>query len=164
MTEGDGFQVAEVEPVFYTILLLRFDYLAEDALVEFAQEESSAHGPVEVIEAHHVLLAGSANGNGEADLPEHRIVRYALAECRVLDRIIAEIESLGLLTEEQDDDFDCLAEAVENAVKALRPRERRDDDTVREAARLALRRTAKKLFGKKPMTRVQIVRLEELAE
>ena len=42
----------------------------------------------------------------------------------------AEIESFGLLTEEQEDDFDALAEAVENAVRALTPRERRDDELV----------------------------------
>jgi DNA gyrase subunit B len=53
---------------------------------------------VEVVEARHVLLAQADNGkgNGDADLPEHRLVRYQLAECRVLDEIIAGIESFGL--------------------------------------------------------------------
>ncbi|MGB2986962.1 MAG: DNA gyrase subunit B [Phycisphaerae bacterium] len=78
-------------------------YLYSEAdLTELRERESDEHGDVEVMEARHVLLAQADNGrgNGEADLPEHRIVRYQLAECRVLDEIIAKIESFGLSTDD----------------------------------------------------------------
>jgi len=68
----------------------------EDDLAELRERESRDHGEVEVMEARHVLLAQSENGHGEADLPEHRIVRYQLAECRVLDDILAKLRSNGL--------------------------------------------------------------------
>ncbi|UCC30779.1 MAG: DNA gyrase subunit B [Phycisphaerales bacterium] len=74
-------------------------YLYDEAdLANLRKVESGEHGEVEVLEARHVLLAEADNGpgNGEADLPEHRIVRYLLAECRVLDEIIAKLESFGL--------------------------------------------------------------------
>ncbi len=74
-------------------------YLYNEAdLAELRKHESGEHGEVEVVEARHVLLAQADNGrgNGDVDLPEHRIVRYQLAECRVLDEIIAKIESFGL--------------------------------------------------------------------
>ena len=63
----------------------------------------------------------------------------------------AVIETIGLLDPDDEEGFDALAEAVENALRAHTPRERRDEETVAEAARLALRRTANKLF-KKPVT------------
>ncbi len=74
----------------------RFLYTEED-LDELRAVENQAHGDVEVTEARHVLLAVAegARTNGEAE-PPHRIVRYQLAECRVLDTIIGNIESLGL--------------------------------------------------------------------
>ncbi len=85
-------------------------YLYTDAdLTELKAGESTAHGDVEVMEARHVLLAQAENGrNGDTDLSPHRIVRYQLAECRVLDEIIKRIEELGLpigdlfLTREED--------------------------------------------------------------
>ncbi len=70
----------------------------EDDLTRLRETESGAHGDVEVTEARHVALASAENGrkNGDGDLPAHRIVRYALAECRVLDEIIEKIESFGI--------------------------------------------------------------------
>ena len=74
----------------------------EDDLTELRERESGEHGEVEVMEARHVLLAqaengrGRGKGNGEVDLAPHRIVRYTLAECRVLDDILAKIESFDL--------------------------------------------------------------------
>jgi len=75
----------------------RFLY-GEDDLTELLRRESGGHGEVEVVEARHVLLAQADNGkgNGEVDLPEHRVVRYQLAECRVLDEVLADVESFGL--------------------------------------------------------------------
>ena len=79
----------------------RFVYDEAD-LAELKQKESAAHGEAEVMEARHVLLARPENGDGEAevDLPDHRIVRYELAECRRLDTIIAKIEDSGLPIED----------------------------------------------------------------
>ena len=70
----------------------------ETGLDELRRRESEEHGQVEVTEARHVLLAQSGNGqgNGDSPLPPNRIVRYRLAECRVLDDCIAQIEALGL--------------------------------------------------------------------
>jgi len=64
-------------------------------MAELGRRESGEHGVVEVMEARHVLLSQSDNG-GEVDLPAHRIVRYQLPECRVLDGVLATIESSGL--------------------------------------------------------------------
>ena len=74
-------------------------YLYTDAdLAKLREREAGVHGEVEVMEARHLLLAQAENsrGNGDADLPPHRIVRYELAECRALDEIIAKVESFGL--------------------------------------------------------------------
>ncbi len=70
----------------------------EDDLTALREREAGEHGEVEITEARHLLLAQGENGrnNGDSDLPEHRIVRYQLAECRVLDGIIEGIEALGL--------------------------------------------------------------------
>ena len=64
----------------------------------FHQEEQERFGPVEMSEGRHVLLAQAegAPTNGNGDAPQHRIVRYHLGACRVLDDIIARIESLGI--------------------------------------------------------------------
>jgi DNA gyrase subunit B len=70
----------------------------EDDLSALQERESRAHGDVEVVEARHVQLAAGDNGHDESDgePPAHRIVRYQLAECRVIDEIFARIEALGL--------------------------------------------------------------------
>ena len=70
----------------------------DQALAELARSEGGDDGAVEVIEARHALLARSngSEGNGENDLPAHHIVRHSLAECRVLDTVIAKIEAFGL--------------------------------------------------------------------
>jgi DNA gyrase subunit B len=70
----------------------------EGDLSSLRTRESDERGEVEVMEARHALLAQADNGRGnsDADLPAHRIVHYELAECRVLDEVIAEIESFGL--------------------------------------------------------------------
>jgi ribonuclease J len=67
----------------------------------------------------------------------------------------------GLLDLEDDDDaevLDLVIDAVVAAVERL-PRKRRGDEALEEAARLALRRTTNKIFGKKPVTQVHLVRL-----
>ena len=52
-----------------------------------------------------------------------------------------------------------LQQRVANAIAELEPRERRDDAALREAARLAVRRSLRAWHGKKPVTEVHLVRL-----
>ena len=54
---------------------------------------------------------------------------------------------------------DELREDVEQAVKDLPLRERRDDAALREAVRLAIRRALKAYSGKRPLTEVHLVRI-----
>jgi ribonuclease J len=54
---------------------------------------------------------------------------------------------------------DVLARKVAEAVQALTARDRREDEPVREAARIALRRALRDLNGKRPVTEVHVVRL-----
>ncbi len=48
---------------------------------------------------------------------------------------------------------------VEHALSELGPRERRDDAALREAARLAVRRSLRAWHGKKPVTEIHLVRI-----
>ncbi len=72
----------------------------EEDLLALQQRESAGGDEVEIHEGRHVLLAqaegAKTNGQGETELSPHRIVRYELAECRVLDDIIQKIEAFGL--------------------------------------------------------------------
>jgi ribonuclease J len=65
----------------------------------------------------------------------------------------------GLGDNESDDLGVRLAERVTEAIDELSARERRDDDAVREAARLALRRSLKAWHGKRPVTEIHLVRI-----
>ncbi|GAB4523739.1 MAG: ribonuclease J [Parvularculaceae bacterium] len=63
-----------------------------------------------------------------------------------------------ILTEDGDPLIRAIEEAVESAVESL-PRRRRDEDSVREAARRAGRRLARDYWGKKPETSVIVMRV-----
>jgi len=52
-----------------------------------------------------------------------------------------------------------LRERVEAAIEKLSARERRDDEALREAVRLAIRRALKAWHGKRPVTEVHVVRI-----
>jgi len=54
---------------------------------------------------------------------------------------------------------DEISDAIEDAVDALPPKGRRDDETVAEAARRAVRRVARWRLGRRPETRVHVVRV-----
>ncbi|HEV2160788.1 MAG TPA: ribonuclease J [Stellaceae bacterium] len=58
-----------------------------------------------------------------------------------------------------EDSGEALAARVAQALDELGPRDRRDDDKVREAARLAIRRSLRDWHGKKPVTQVHLVRI-----
>jgi ribonuclease J len=63
------------------------------------------------------------------------------------------------LGDEADDLGVRLSERIVEALEELGPRERRDDEAVREAARLALRRSLKAWHGKRPVIEIHLVRL-----
>jgi DNA gyrase subunit B len=74
-------------------------FLYDDAaLTELQKKESAKGATVEVVEARHVHLAASDDGDGaaEGEQPRVRIVRYQLPECRALDDILANIERFGV--------------------------------------------------------------------
>ena len=54
---------------------------------------------------------------------------------------------------------DDLCQRVAQAIEELEPRARRDDAALREAARLAVRRSLRAWHGKKPVTEVHLVRI-----
>jgi len=72
-----------------------------------------------------------------------------------------EISTVGLY--EPDEEHEAIPEleiAIEDAIRRLGKRERKDDTAVEEAAGQAVRRTVNRLLGKKPMTMVHVIRLE----
>lgn len=77
-------------------------------------------------------------------------------------RLLADPQVSLLGLEEGKDDEDqrlTLIDEIEDAVEQLPKASRRDDDSVREAARLALRRTIKAERGKRPLIEIQLIRL-----
>ncbi|MFQ5773212.1 MAG: ribonuclease J [Kiloniellaceae bacterium] len=67
----------------------------------------------------------------------------------------------GLLDAEAEaDKLKVVAEGVREALRYLPAVDRRDDETVKEAARLAVRRAFHRMLGKKPVTEVHLVRLQ----
>jgi len=70
------------------------------------------------------------------------------------------ISAPGVLDEEQEEDkLAIVAEALTDALRRLPAAGRRDDETVKETARLAVRRAFSRMLGKKPVTKVHLVRL-----
>ncbi len=69
----------------------------EAALGELQKKQSAKGAAVEVVEARHVHLAASDDGETASEGPQPvRIVRYQLPECRALDDILANIEKYGV--------------------------------------------------------------------
>ncbi len=65
----------------------------------------------------------------------------------------------GFPGELEDELEDAAAEAVEDAISALSPAAKRDDDEIGEAARRAVRRYINARFSKRPVTDVHVIRL-----
>jgi ribonuclease J len=71
-----------------------------------------------------------------------------------------QLTALGLLdAEHAAEEHEAVVDAVREAVADLSAKERKDDGKLREAARLAVRRTLKAMFGHKPITDVHLVRV-----
>jgi ribonuclease J len=96
---------------------------------------------------HRMLHNGAAVAtvvvNGEGRLKaEPRVAIQGLFEPE--ERVAAEAEAAG---------------AVRAALEGLSAADRRDDEAVKDAARIAVRRTLNARRGKKPLTEVQLIRL-----
>ena len=75
-------------------------------------------------------------------------------------RVPAQVTVQGVGEEAEDAALtEELGQRVAEAIEALAPRERRDDGALREAARLAVRRSLRAQHGKKPMIEVHLVRI-----
>ncbi len=76
-------------------------------------------------------------------------------------RLVADpqLSVTGLIDEDDSALIDEVVDAVCQAIDDLPPARRRDDDALKETARLAVRRTIKTLCGKRPPTTVHLVRL-----
>jgi ribonuclease J len=130
-----------------------------------------APGPVEVagtVEFGRLGLDGSALVPLEGTLikQRHRISASGSAVATLVlgrdGRLLADpqVTLHGLVDPLQDGAaLDSAAAAVRSAIEALRPGERIDDEAVKEAARLAVRRHIHAERGKKPLTDVHLVRV-----
>lgn len=104
--------------------------------------------------------------DGEAMRLRHRMLHNGAAVATlVLDAAGAlaaepQIAIQGLLEpSEMEEARGEAAVAIREALAKLKPADRRLDEAVKEAARLAVRRTLQALHGKKPLTEVHLVRL-----
>jgi len=98
---------------------------------DFQRAEREQHGPVEVREGRHVLLAqaeGVGGNGGTAEAP-HRIVCYHLGACRVVDELLARLEAAGL---DPHDLFLMREELVTGELPPAKYLLRREDGTLKE--------------------------------
>jgi ribonuclease J len=72
---------------------------------------------------------------------------------------VPQVTVQGIVEEAEEGALDALGTAVGEAIGGLSAADRRDDDAVREAARLAIRRSLKASYGKRPVTDIHIVRI-----
>jgi DNA gyrase subunit B len=75
----------------------RWFFADEDALLSFKDEEVARHGPVEIVEASHVLARVE---DEDDEIGEHRIVRHELGECRNLVALVRRLVEIGLTADE----------------------------------------------------------------
>jgi ribonuclease J len=104
--------------------------------------------------------------DGEAIRLRHRMLHNGTAVATlVLDdagfpMVEPQISIQGLLEPEEMEEVRAeAADAVRVALDKLKPADRRLDSAVKEAVRLAVRKTLQNLHGKKPLTEVHLVRL-----
>ena len=98
--------------------------------------------------------------DGEAIAMRRRIMREGVVIVALDGDLNPRIESLGLPLDEDYEDFVAEATAdIRAAIGKLRGRDRRDEASVHEAARLAARRAAQRWSGKRPQVRVIVPNL-----
>jgi ribonuclease J len=65
----------------------------------------------------------------------------------------------GLLSDDDDENWEFAVDAIIDAVNGLPPDKARDDDHVAESARIAVRRSLRATIGKRPVTDIHVVRV-----
>jgi ribonuclease J len=142
-------------------------------VAENGQMVRLAPGPAEVVghvPSGRLAMDGTrlVAADGEAIKARRRMQHAGAAVATVvLDRkgrlaVDPVIALPGLVDGSGDDDLeaeDLAVDAVIDAVEGLKPADLRDDATVEEKVRVAVRRSLRGSLGKRPMTKVQIIRL-----
>jgi len=128
-------------------------------------------GPAEIVEqvkAGRLALDGQTLRPIESEVLRERsrmLYNGAASLTLVMDlagNLLAppQLSCRGLLDEElEDDELDAAEAYIERSILSLRKRELADDEAVREAGRIAVRRFFRRLADKKPVTDVHLVRL-----
>ncbi len=160
----------EVRHLIAHAQLARDCQVAETIIAENGAMVRLAPGPATIIDTVSVGRL-AADGNqlralGSAALKSRQRMGFngtAVATV-VLDkggRLLAtpQVTVQGLVEEEDAATLDALGDRLGQAIAELPAAKRRDDEAVREAARLAVRRSLKASYGKKPVTDIHIVRL-----
>ncbi|MBO6531187.1 MAG: ribonuclease J [Erythrobacter sp.] len=116
-----------------------------------------APGKVAEVRAGRLVLDGDiiVPADGEAIAMRRRIMREGVVIVALDGDLNPRLDSLGLPLDEDYEDF--IAEAssdIRAAIAKLRGRDRRDEASIHEAARLAARRAAQRWSGKRPQVRV----------
>ncbi len=135
-------------------------------MIKLAPGPAQAVGDVSVgrlvVDGTQLIAASS-----EAIKSRQRLVfNGAVLASLVLDRngalkVAPQVTVHGLGDDEADDIGIRLGARVAEALAELSLRDRRDDEAVREAARLALRRSLKAWHGKRPVTEIHLARIED---
>ncbi|MEJ2014111.1 MAG: hypothetical protein P8X61_00520 [Limibacillus sp.] len=130
-----------------------------------------APGPAEVVEqvtSGRLALDGQALRPIESEVLRERVrmlYNGAASLTLVMDAAGAllappQLSCHGLLDEDLEaDELDAAEAYIERSIQSLRKRELADDEAVREAGRIAVRRFFRRLADKKPVTDVHLVRL-----
>ena len=119
-------------------------------------------GKIGEIRAGRLVLDGDLiiPADGEAIAMRRRIMREGVVIVALDGDLNPRIDSLGLPLDEDYEDFVAEATAdIRAAIGKLRGRDRRDEASVHEAARLAARRAAQRWSGKRPQVRVIVPNL-----
>ena len=119
-------------------------------------------GKIGEVRAGRLVLDGDLiiPADGEAIAMRRRIMREGVVIVALDGDLNPRIDSLGLPLDEDYEDFVAEATAdIRAAIGKLRGRERRDEASVHEAARLAARRAAQRWSGKRPQVRVIVPNL-----
>ena len=129
-----------------------------------------APGPACVIDnvpAGRLLLEGNRLVPIDGELVRGRtkaIYNGAVVVTVVLEKARRNVQdiqfsSIGLIEQNEDEVVGNMFSAAIQAVEELPDRQYGDDDAVREAVRVAVRRESRKLIDKRPLTHVHLVRV-----
>ncbi len=150
--------------------LARDCQVPESIIIENGSMVRLAPGPATVIdEVPTGRLAADGNQllpiGGETLRSRQKIIRDGVAVATVVldkkGKLLAPVKATvpGVIEETDEEALDDLGEAVAQALTDLSPAQRRDDEQVHEAARLAIRRFLKSIYGKRPVIEIHIMRI-----